>query len=604
MNCRLPSLVALIAAILPPTANAEDDFPLKREELHALIREAASKVEAQFKATHPEAAGLVERVEETLAMSEPAPPAAEDRLTMLAQKLTLMNSEAGFKSMIGGVRGAVFDNTDTGNMQRYQDLDSASTQDEAEVWRWLEMADAAQRLKWQDKTEICTQRALGAARALVSREPKNAEAHALLGLALEWNSEKLTALQTALKLDPKQPLALNELLERRLDQALEAAALRRETSLEEKPKASQELIRALFDRPLTDEEALIFGRRQKELQREITQLLTLAQERNDLTTFLKTVNLHSQLRQQRGEVNLVAKRGPDENYEMFQARLGALMADGALRVFEEDALLQSALKLAAADPESMGTIILMALVGDAMLAQASRQQPTEARMEIMRQTFARLDEMAGANESPQAARAAEGAFVMELGMTLLLNRPAKRLDLLLRAVHLDPFRQRTQHMLLGLCAGMLSKSRDSAAAAALAQTELALLPNQQTRRTCAAAAAMVHDWPTAQRHLDACLKEEPDDLGLLNQKAVTFLRESQSKAAQKKAAVYFHKIESLHDKPDTNPNQADLKITARNHILFLMISGKNDAAREELTVVQREKILDEQECQDLGKLLP
>jgi hypothetical protein len=248
---------------------ADADSPFKREELHVLIREVAAKIEEKYKGAHPEADGLVQRVEETLAVPESPEANQADRQLKLVKEMVPMSVAAGFNSSIGGIRGAVFDSGDTGYMQRYQDLESASTRDAEEVWRWLEMTDAAQRLKWQDKAEVCSQRALGAARGLISREPKNAAAYALLGLAFEWSDEKLTALQTALKLDPKQPLALYELLERRVLQVLESAALRRETGLEEKPKTRQEVSRALFDRPLTEEEALAFERQQEALRHEV-----------------------------------------------------------------------------------------------------------------------------------------------------------------------------------------------------------------------------------------------------------------------------------------------------------------------------------------------
>jgi hypothetical protein len=35
-----------------------------------------------------------------------------------------------------------------------------------------------------------------------------------------------------------------------------------------------------------------------------------------------------------------------------------------------------------------------------------------------------------------------------------------------------------------------------------------------------------------------------------------------------------------------------------------MLGGKNDASRKELAVAQRDKLLDENECQELEKLLP
>ncbi|WP_395741935.1 hypothetical protein [Prosthecobacter sp.] len=597
-------LFALAAPLGLPALHAADQAPFKKEELHALIREVAARIEEKYKGSRPEADGLVQHVEEILMLPEPPPPSADDRPSMLARKMTLLTDRAGFTSSIGGVRGAVFDNTDTGFMQRYHDLESTDAQDAEEVWRWLEMADAARRLKWSDKAETCTQRALGAARALVSRQPKNAEAHALLGLALEWSSEKLATLQTALKLDARQPLALHEMLDRRLSQALEAAALRREVALEEKSLAYQTVARALHERALTEEETLAFERRQEELRHELVQLLALAQERHDLTVYIKTVGLLSELRQNRKEVALAARRPQDESFERFLARLALMLAANSLTVFEDDELLRTSLNLAAEDPETTGTIVLLTIIGDGMRAQTTRQKPAESRMDQIRLAFGRLTEMAAADDTPRAARAAEAAFILELGLMMVIQREPTRMDLLLRAIHLDPFRQRTQHMLTALCAGMLPKFDDPAAAAALTLTELALLPSRQTRRTCAAALSRVRDWPAAQRYLDACLREEPDHLSLLSQKAVTILRESQSKAAQKKAQIYFQKIDSLREKTGAKPDNDDLQVITRNHILFLMISGKNDAAREELASAKRDKILDDKECQELEKLLP
>lgn len=602
MNCRLICFCIVAAAIASSTLCAADEFPFKKEELHTLIREVAAKIEEKYKGVHPEADGLVQRVEETLASPEPPKPDEEDRGQMLAKKMTLMNSEAAFKCTIGGVRGAVFDNSDIGHMQRYHDLEAANASDAEEVLRWLERKDAAQHLKWKDKEEICSQRALGAARAWVSREPKNAMAHLLLGQALEWSSEKLTALQTALKLDPKQPLAIYKLLDRRTDQALEEAALRREVGLEEKTTG---LARALFDRPLSEEETLTFERKQEKLRREAGLLLKLAQERSDLTAYLNTVKLLSAFKLQHIQVAMASKRMPEEVFEVFMARLLIMTVNSLFTLFDDDDLLRTSLELADGDPESTGAIMLVALAGDAMHAQLEKQRPKEPRMEMIRQTFAKLIVMTTADDSLRAARAAEAAFIMEFGMMMAMNREPTQLDLLLRAIHLDPFRQRTQQMVMGVCRGMFSKADDSSAAAALTLTELALLPNLETRRTCSAASAsLLHDWPAAHRHIDDCLKEKPNDLGLLNQKAVTFLRESQSKAAQKKAEIYFHKIESLREKESTDQGKADLKLIARNHILFLMMGGKNDAAREELAAVKQNKVLDEKECKELEALLP
>jgi hypothetical protein len=582
----------------------EGDFPFTKAELHGLIREVAAKIEEKFHESHPEADGLVQRVEESLAAAQPAKPAEDDRRQMLAQKMFLMNATANFGSEIGGPRGVVFDTSKTGYMQSYQDLEPVTLSDAADVWRWLEMADAAKHLKWNDKEEYCTQRALGAARGLVSRKPRDAEAHALLSLALNWGVEKLSVLQTALKLDPKQPMALCEMLVRRIDQAFEKAALRREIGMEEPFLATRTIAQALFDRPLSEEESLEFERQQDVLRRDAMRLLTLAQERGDLTVYLFTLEQLSELPLHADIAARMAKHGPDENFETFWAGMRDLSTDSLFRLLEDDELLRPALSLAAHDPEAIGTIMMVSLMGSAVLAKSAQMPPKESRMDLIRQSFTRLLVMAEADDTLKAARAAEAVFVMEVSLTRVMDRKPQHLDLLLRAVHLDPFRQRTQHMVMGMCAGMISKTEDAPAAFALAQTELALLPNQLTRRTCAAAATKLHDWPAAHRHLDACLKEKPDDLGLLNQKAVIFLRESQSKAAQKKAEFYFNKIQTLREKPDIQADEDDLRLITRNHILFLMMGGKNDAAHDELAKVKREKMLDDKKCEELEKLLP
>lgn len=624
MNCRWICLCHMVAAMTSSSIGAanklfnkeelrertreklaaKDDFPLRREELHALIREVAAKIEAKYQGQRPEADGLVQRVEEALAAATPPKADKDDRQLMLAEKMVAMNGYAGFKCLIGGVRGTIFDNSDTGHMQRYQDLESASVSDAEDVLRWLEMADAARRLEWQDKKETCTQRALGAARGLVSRRPKDAAAHALLGLALEWGDEKLSVLQTALKLDPKQPLALQEMLVRRIDQSFEKAVLRREVGLEEKFLATRMLAQALFDRPLTEEETLALERVQEEMRRDSRHLLVLAQERGDLAVYLTTMNKLTDIPRHHQMVELAARRGPEESFEAFWARVEGIWQNTIFDVVEDDTLVRTALEMAANDPEATGAIIMMSLLGDFMRKKPGSPPPKEPHMEIIRQTFTRLLVMAEADESLKAARAAEAAFIMEMCLKMTQKREPGHLDLLLRAVRLDPFRQCTQHMLMGVSLGMLSKAEDRPAGFALAQTELGLLPRLPTRRTCAAAASMVHDWPAAQRYLDACLRENPDDLGLLNQKAVTLLRESQSKAAQKKAQIYFHKIASLCEKPDAKPDKSDLELITRNHILFLMLGGKNDVARDELAKARREKTLEETQCGELEKLLP
>lgn len=603
MRFSLALLSLLLAFSLLNAAEGEDEFSFPKEELNALIRETAAKVEERFKSEHAGAEGLVRRVEDILALPSPAKPDEGDRPRWLASKLTLANGQASFNSSITGVRGAIFDDSEIGHLQRYHDQENASAKDAAEVWRWLEMEQSARHLKWKDKEQMCEERAVGAARAFIAREPKNALAHAMLGVALDWGAEKFTTLKTALKLDAQQLLASHAMLDRRVDLAFESAVLRREIGMDEKAREVQELYQALFAHALTDEERNVWLKQQEGLRREVVALLKLAHEKRDLTVFLKAVGLLNFLPLQQARVMLAAKRGADDTFQDFEGRMHMALMEYMFSVFRNDELLAAALDLASDDPESMGAVLLIALVGDGMYAMRDHQPPSKTRDEILGRTLKHLIDMAAADESLRAAHAAEAAFMMEFAMIMVRQRKPEHMELLLRAIKLDPFRLRTQMMLVMACMGMPGTKENKPAAAALMQTQLGLLPNLQTRRTCAAAMSMVEAWPDAQKLLDDCLKEKPDDLGLLNQKAVTYLRENQSKGTQKKVEAIFHKMDALRSKSLSDADKESLKLITRNHILFLMIGGKSDAAREEIAVARRDKLLDEKECQELEGLL-
>jgi len=138
---------------------------------------------------------------------------------------------------------------------------------------------------------------------------------------------------------------------------------------------------------------------------------------------------------------------------------------------------------------------------------------------------------------------------------------------------------------------------------ALTQLQLALLPNFETRRMCAAAATSLHDWPAAHRYLDTCLSEKPEDVSLMNQRAATLLRENQSKATQKKAAMIYDKIEPLLKDQGANLSKDERLDLLRNRFLFLCIYGKNDEAKSALNAAIQGKLISEDDSKELEKLL-
>ncbi|MFN0076787.1 MAG: hypothetical protein ACKVY0_09950 [Prosthecobacter sp.] len=578
---------------------AEEMFPLKPADIHALIRETAPKIEEKFKGTHAEADGLVERVSEALALTTPPQPDEGDRGRRLAKAMHLMNADVLFaKCTNDGIRGPVSDTSTAGCMQRYRELEAATARDAGEVWRWLEMQEAARYLKWTDQKKICGERALGAARALIAREPKNAAAHALLALALDWGADKLAALQTALRLDARQPLAAHTLLDHRVELAFAAAVLRRDIALAE--PEPEDVERALFDRPLAEDERLAFEKLQDELRREAEPLLALAEQRGDLTVYLKTLSLLAGLRRQADKIALAAKRGPEDRYEVFQARQSALLLPWLATTFEDTRRLRTALALTRDDPEAMGTIFIITMLGEVSRLMMAGQQAAPERQELLEQTLAALVARAAADDSVPAARAAEAVVAAEF-TRMMAGRPPQHLDLLLRAIRLDPLRFRAHGTLLAMC--MMKPEPDLAASSAILQIQLAMLPNFDTRRMCAAASASLHDWPAAHRYLDACLKEKPDDVLLLNQRAATWLRESQSKSAQKKAAALFDKMAPLLQEQIGALSKSDRELLAKNRILFHALCGKNDEARAALAAALENKSLDEKEGKALAPLL-
>lgn len=572
---------------------------IKEADVHALLRQTAVKVEEKVKGAHAEADGLAQQVEEILAAPEPPKAAGGDRNQQRAAEMRLIHMTAGASAALGSVRGFVFDNSSAGQRQRYQELEMAAHDDAADVMRWLEMRHLAEKLNWEEKEKLCGERALGAARALVAREAKNAEAHALLAEALDWEdgAETLRALQRSLELDPKQPRALQLMLDRRMQKVLHSAALRRESGLDE--KLPTPIHRLLYDTPLSEEEMLTLGKRQDELRREAEALLKLAQERGDLAVYLLMLqDLVVQLRWHAQMAAMALRREPHTSYEEF---LQQVMQQGLMHfftVFADEKHLHDALRLAADDPEVIGAIMLIALGGDAMTAFSRGKPPSRTLLSLAEETTARLAEMAKAGSGLKEARASESACVIQW-MALMMGQRPPHVEMILHTIRLDPFRHRTLNMLLMLC----MQKEDLRGARAVALIQLALVPDEQTRRMAAAAAAKNRDWPAAHRLLDACLKDRPHDVPLLNQRAATLLKENQSKATQRKAALLYDKIEKLLEEKGAQPGKEELEILVRNGVLFLAICGKSAEAQSRLASAMQAGTISEKAAKELESWL-
>lgn len=592
-------LRVLAAALLPVTAavaqSAAPKLDLKPEILHPLLLRTAGRIQEKFQRVHPEAEGLVETVQAILAMPVPEKKDHEsDPAARMGSHMELMIANFSLGATLSGVHGYILDNSEIGHQQAYQDLEHLTVSDADDVRRWLDMKYRAEQLKWKDKQEKCSQRAIGAARALVSREPKNAEAHALLAFALDWEddlaAETLSSLETALKLDPGQPLARQLMLDRRVDKAAHAAALRRDLRLDE--KTPQEADRAFFDRPLDDAEFNAFTRVLDDLHDDVEKTLATAVQRRDIAAYLRTLATEMALQNRLTVAARARKRDPAQDYDAFRVQNMTLAVGFVFSVLKDEKRLHTAVDLASSNGEALGTVAVLSMLGRAnqlMQSNTDLSQVTEETI-FAPELLEKLMQMATGADTLDAARACEALCLVEM-LRAMTERPARHPELVLRMIELDPFRHRTLQFLLGAC--MASEGTKSAAAA-VTRMQLAVLPCLLTKRQSAASAASLHDWDAAFRHLDSCEKEVPGDLMVLSQRVATTLRQSQSKAAIKKAGLLYGGITPDNVFEKLNPLSKDERqMFLTNFILYHALKHDSQTAEQLLKQSLEAQIHDE-----------
>ena len=581
-------------------ADSGPDLGLTPDMLHAIIREVAAKIEARYGSERPEAEKPVERIETILA-TEPPTVRESDRNQAIAQAMTLINIDASAKATISGLRGYVFDSSVTGCMQTYRDLEQRSTQDAAEVMRWLDMRQAAAELEWEDKAALCRQRAIGAARALVSREPKKAEAHVLLASSLDWRDdsgpETLTALQTALKLDAKQPLATALLLQRRIRKALEATAQRQPSALDE--KGVDDVLRTLYDRPLSPEEVAALENELQSLGKEVDEVLTTASERKDFSGFLQGVMLRLELRCAAISALASQKRPPEVSFEAFAGEVRQRHVMQLFVLLDHPGVFGRAVELAGRNAEGIGTVVMMHLIGQMMHRAKEGKAPTAEQTARVKEVTEHLVKIARADDSPNAARAAEAVCIIGMVQVMMDQKP-EHIDMLHRTLQLDPFRHRTLGFLTA--AAMTLKEKQNVTATVVMTLQLAALPGLPTRKLAAAGAAKIGDYDTALRLLDECAKEAPGDLMIRHQRITTLLRQSQSKAAIKKATLLYGDItpDTLLEKT-ARLEASNRHLFLQTYLLHLLLKPDTQTASELLTKLLEENALDEATAKDVRK---
>ena len=90
---------------------------------------------------------------------------------------------------------------------------------------------------------------------------------------------------------------------------------------------------------------------------------------------------------------------------------------------------------------------------------------------------------------------------------------------------------------------------------------------------------------------------------LLNQRLATLLRENQSRATLKKAALVLNKIDSRGPEALKALEKEDVASLATNRLLLHAMSGQLEQARSELESAVNSNVLTEQDARRLRPLL-
>lgn len=293
----------------------------------------------------------------------------------------------------------------------------------------------------------------------------------------------------------------------------------------------------MFDRPLDDAEFHAFTRVMEGLRGEVEKMLAGARERHDIAGYLRTLTTGMSIESQLATAAHARRRDPAQDYNTFAMQNVMYATSLIFSVLGDEKRVHIAIELAADNGEALGTVAVLGMLSRVNLLMRENKDISQVTDDTL---FApelqdKLTQVATGADTPDAARACEALCLVEMLRTIT-GRQAQHPEIILRMIELDPFRHRTLQFLLGAC---MTSDDTKSAAAAITRMQLAVLPCLLTRRQSAASAASLHDWDAAYRLLDACDKENPGDLMVLSQRVATTLRQSQSKAALKKAGLLY-----------------------------------------------------------------
>ncbi|GEP41771.1 RCC1 domain-containing protein [Brevifollis gellanilyticus] len=354
--------------------------------------------------------------------------------------------------------------------------------------------------------------------------------------------------------------------------------------------------------PLTEEELSALKGRVKKFVGECDALMKECATAGDFVTFCRVWESQVEFLQMAVIAKLPRQAPPGTSEETLRA---VFMQEGIMKpmgqVLCHTAESSVALKLAGDDAARAGAVAICHAMGVFFKAAGSGQPPAPENIKFVELAMQRLSELARQLQETEAARAYEAIAMLDVFMGMITQKEPENLDTLIESLKRDPEGYLTLTLLMGL-----SKDRDgSKSSYAIAEIQNAILPSVANRKMCAAGAAHLDDWDAAFRHLDTLRKEAPDDLEIKGQRAVTLLRQSQSKASLDKAAALYADINVDTILEKTASLEADTRsMITRNYILFLGLRHQKENALALLTRAQEAKVVKQKDADEVRELLP
>jgi hypothetical protein len=141
---------------------------------------------------------------------------------------------------------------------------------------------------------------------------------------------------------------------------------------------------------------------------------------------------------------------------------------------------------------------------------------------------------------------------------------------LLEGLRLDPTRILLLELLYPLCQG---EFEDDALSAAVFEMLLVVDPSKERRQSVAALVNSLGLHRRADELLERCLREEPEDYMLWNQKVVFMLKRDSTEEGLRKAAAVFEKVKEMPSFASAPVNNKGRLMFVRNYILFQAMQG-------------------------------